>query len=201
MMKHNSLIFTRWRGIILLAAVASAVLLQPAYSQTNAPVLLLRQSPQEAGTLTPDAGIHHLALNTNVTLTAIPRPGYQFVCWLGDVSDPLANSTTLYLDAPKIVIAVFERAEYEFLAMASGPKSAPAGGMLASAGDYYGRQGFGGPGGKRPHKLRLPGPAEQPEPEQMDEFPVPVPEPSTAILLILGSLFVCGRRRPNRRIL
>jgi hypothetical protein len=178
--------------------MTAAVLVEPAYCRTNSPVLLLHQSPQEAGTLTPDAGVHHLALNTNVTLTAVPRPGYQFVCWLGDVSDPMANSTTLYLDAPKIVVAVFERAEHELLPMEGGPKSAPAGGLLASAADYAGQQGFGGPGGQRPRTFRLPEQSEPPEPEEQDEFPVPAPEPSTALLLVLGGLFVCRRRRVQR---
>ncbi|MHC4060646.1 MAG: InlB B-repeat-containing protein [Planctomycetota bacterium] len=152
-MKQDSSTFVRWRGVILVMAMTAVVLVEPAYCKTNSPVLLLHQSPQEGGTLTPDVGIHHLALNTSVTLTAIPRPGYQFVCWLGDVGDPTANSTTLYLDAPKIVVAVFELAEYDLLPMEGGPKSAPAGGLLASAADYAGQGGFGGPGGRRPRTL------------------------------------------------
>jgi hypothetical protein len=197
-MKQDSSTFVRWRGVILVMAMTAVVLVEPAYCKTNSPVLLLHQSPQEGGTLTPDVGIHHLALNTSVTLTAIPRPGYQFVCWLGDVGDPTANSTTLYLDAPKIVVAVFELAEYDLLPMEGGPKSAPAGGLLASAADYAGQGGFGGPGGRRPRTFRLPEQSEPSEPEEQDEFPVPAPEPSTGVLLVAGSLFVFARRRTRR---
>ncbi|MHC4499811.1 MAG: InlB B-repeat-containing protein [Planctomycetota bacterium] len=200
-MKRYGSTFTRWGGVILAVAMTAVVLVEPAYCRTNSPVLLLYQSPQEGGTLTPDAGVHHLALNTNVTLTAVPRPGYQFVCWLGDVGDPMANSTTLYLDAPKIVVAIFERAEYDSLPMEGGPKSAPAGGLLASAADYAGQQGFGGPGGRRPRTFRLPEQSEPSEPEEQDEFLVPAPEPSTGVLLVAGSLFVFVRRRARRRAL
>jgi hypothetical protein len=197
-MKRYSSAFTMWASVIVAVAVIAVVPVEPAYCKTNSPVLLLRQSPQEGGTLTPDEGVHHFALNTSVTLTAIPRPGYQFVCWLGDVGDPMANSTTLYLDAPKIVVAVFELAEYDLLPMEGGPTSAPAGGLLASAADYAGQRGFGGPGGRRPPTFTPTEQSEPSEPEEQDEFPVPAPEPSTGVLLVAGSLFVFVRRRARR---
>jgi hypothetical protein len=195
-MRHNSSTFVGWQGAILVIAVIVAGVLEPAYCQTYDPVLLLQQTPPEAGKVTPAVGVHHFDLNTDVTLTAVPKPGYQFVYWLGDVSDPTDNSTIVYLDAPKIVIAVFERAEYELLVVDEIPRSAPVGGLFASPADF-GRLGFGGLGGRRPRKFRRP---EPPEPEEPDDFPVPIPEPATAILLGLGGLFAFVGRRKKRQL-
>jgi len=171
-------------------------LLEPAYCETDGTALLLQQAPVQGGTITPDVGVHHFDLNTDVTLTAVPRPGYQFIYWLGDVSDPTANRTVVYLDAPKIVVAIFERAEYKFLDVQERAQSAPGGGGFAGAGaaDYV-RQGFGGGGGRRPQSW--PGPPDQePEPEpETDDFPVPTPEPATVCLLGLGGLILLPRRR------
>jgi len=166
-------------------------------------VLLLQQSSPQGGTVTPEVGIHRFEIGTNITLTATPKPGYQFVCWLGDVSDPKANSTIVYLDSPKIVIAVFERLEYESLtAVEFASQSTPIGGITASGADYARTQYRGG-AGRRPRKFRWPQQQEQPEPpdfpvpEEGDDFPVPVPEPGTAGLLIMGSLILL-RRRENK---
>jgi len=159
----------------------------------NGPALLLQQTPPDGGTITPEVGMHHFDLNADVTLTAVARPGYQFVYWLGDVSDPTANRTVVYLDAPKIVIAIFERAEYEFLDVQEKAQSAPGGGLLAGAADYT-RQGFAGGGGRRPNGPSWPEPPEG-EPDD-DDFPVPIPEPATVCLLGLGGLtLLCRRRR------
>ena len=190
-MKRNSSIFNRWKAVILAVMFISCALLEPAYCETDGTALLLQQTPPQGGTITPDVGVHHFGLNTDVTLTAVPRPGYQFVYWLGDVSDPAANRTVVYLDAPKIVIAIFERAEYEFLDVQERAQSAPGGGLFRSAADYA-RQGFGGGGGRRSNGPRPPD--QEPQPED-DDFPVPIPEPATVCLLGLGGLILLRRRR------
>ena len=194
-MRHNSSTFIGWQGAILVIAVIMAGVLEPAYCQTYDPVLLLQQTPPEAGKVTPAVGVHHFDLNTDVTLTAVPKPGYQFVYWLGDVSDPTANSTIVRLDAPKIVVAVFERAEYELLVVDETPRSAPVGGLFPGAEDY-GRIGYTGGGGKRPRKFRWP---EPPEPEEPDDFPVPIPEPATGILLAVGMLALMRKQGAKNR--
>jgi len=224
MMKQNRSIFVGWQGVILTLAVVLYGLLEPAYCQgpasrpfaewqlrTDTTVLLLQQSPPQGGKITPKVGVHQFDLNAEVTLTAIPEPGYYFVYWMGDVSDPTANSTIVYLDAPKIVIAVFERSEYELLLEEELQNTLGGGGRLYPSAADYSRQGGGGGGGKRPKKFKWPprpqpekppGPEKEPDefpvPEQPDEFPIPVPEPATVLLLGLGSLLGVIHRTKRR---
>jgi len=139
-MKRSNPIFIGWQGVILAIAVIVAGLLESAYCKMDRTVLLLQQTPPQGGEISPSAGLHHFDLNTEVTLTAIPKPSYKFVYWLGDVSEPTANSTVVYLDAPKIVIAVFVRDEYEFLAVEERTQSALGGDLIARG--TYSRQGF-----------------------------------------------------------
>jgi len=88
----------------------------PAYSRTDDCVLLLQQTPVQGGIVTPEIGIAHtFKYNKTITLTAVPKPGYHFVYWLGDVSEPTSNNTAVTLNAPKLIIAVFTRNRFEFL--------------------------------------------------------------------------------------
>ena len=189
-MKHSNSISGAQKTIILVAAAMMWLCLSEAARSQDDPMLLLQLSPVQGGTITPGPGIHQFGLNAIVTLTAVPKPGYQFVYWLGDVIDPTSSRTTVYLDLPKIVMAVFEQAEYQFLAEEAAGTPEPDSRMSASAGDYS-RQGYEGGGAKRqktPHFS---------QPEQKDDFPVPVPEPVTGILLALGGL-LAARRVANR---
>jgi hypothetical protein len=178
-------------AVLILLTFSAKVYCQPGDSTT----LLLQQTPVNGGTVTPGVGVHNVTTNTDITLSAIARPGYQFVYWLGDVSDPTSNTTTAYIDTPKIIIAIFERVEYEFLA-ASEMITSRAGGGGSRTGRDYARQGGGGIGGKRPHKYRPPAP----EPDKKsDDFPVPepIPEPATIALLGFGAL-VLMRKTKNQ---
>jgi hypothetical protein len=197
-MKCNNQMFLGWRSVVLAGVMIADGLVKPAYCESHKPVLFLQQTPTEGGTLTPGAGVHHFELGMDITLTAVAKPGYQFVYWLGDVSDPTTSTTIVHLDAPKIVIAIFERSEYELLEATEMVQSTPAAGLIGSS-RAFARAGFGGPGRKRPSKFRLPSPPPEPEPFEPKDFPVPTPEPTTAALLVMGSLFVLRRRRPRRR--
>jgi len=213
----NSSIFIKWQVVVLAVVVIAAGLAGPAYCQMDGTVLLLQQTPPQGGTITPDAGVHRFELDTEVTLTAVPKPGYQFVYWLGDVSDPMANTTIAYLDTPKIIIAVFERASFELLPVEIEPKSMPRGGLKRSAADYA-RRGGGGGGGRGPRKWRWPEWPEEEEEEEEEEdfpapeegndfpaspqgndFPVPIPEPATGILLALGMLALTKKQGAKNR--
>lgn len=201
MVKSHSRFFGSQKVVLLLVlAVVFCGLLKPAYCQTNRPVLLLQQVPANAGTITPGPGVHYLEQDTIVTLTAVPRPGYQFVYWLGDVSEPELNRTMAYLDAPKIIIAIFERAEFEFEDMSEATQGIPggmAGGLRASAADYS-RQGYSGGGARRQSVSRPPARPPSPEPLPPPEIPVPTPEPTTLVLLAVGSYLAFAGRRSRK---
>lgn len=198
---HSRYIGSQKVLLLLVLAVVFCGLLKPAYCQTHRPVLLLQQIPADAGTITPGPGVHYLEPDTSVTLTAVPRPGYQFVYWLGDVTDPELNRTTAYLDAPKIIIAIFERAEFELEDISEATQGIPgglAGFLRASAADYS-SQGFSGGGGGGQQSIRRP-PAQPPEPEPLPppEVPVPTPEPTTLVLLAVGSYLAFAGRRSRK---
>ncbi|MHC4397069.1 MAG: InlB B-repeat-containing protein [Planctomycetota bacterium] len=206
MLKRSNVIFIGWRGLILVIAVLTAGLAGPAYCQSDGIALLLQQTPSAGGTVTPAIGLHSFDQNTDVTLTAKPKPGYQFVYWIGNVSDPTATKTIAYMDAPKIIIAVFERSEYDLSIVEESPSiSFGGGGMLPHAPDYA-RGGGGGGGGRRPPIRSRPPEPEPPEPdenllipEETPAVPVPeLPEPATILLLGAGTVFLFRQKRESQ---
>jgi len=202
MVKNNS-IFLGWRKVILALVALFCGFLGPAYCEPNGPVLLIQQTPAKGGAITPGAGVHYYELNASVTLQAIPQPGYQFVFWLGDVSDTTSNRTTVYLDAPKIVVAVFEQTEYalERTGYAIGElvettQSIPGdlrGGLMVGAADYARQGAVSAADGIRTSLSSV-----VKATKTSDEIPVSVPEPATVVLLAVGGFLAFAGRRPKK---
>jgi hypothetical protein len=146
----------------------------------------------EGGTINLGEGVHLFEQYTDVTLTAIPKSGWQFVCWLGDVSDTTTPTTTAFTDTPKIIIAVFTRVAYEFLAGELIATSSPgqAQNLIRTAQNYA----WGLEEGEIPYSA----PPTPPPPPISDKFPVPLPEPTTIVLLAVSSMYIF-RKRPKYR--
>lgn len=187
------------RGIIAAIAIIMCGLTMPAYCQTKDIVLLLEQTPVKGGEITPVAGVHHFKPGTEVMLTAVAKPGYKFIHWLGEVSDATASSTVVYLNKPKVIIAVFEQAEHGVFAdgdgLSAGGGGGP-GGLFPTALDLSRPGGFSGSGGggkAKPQKFYYFIKDNKPTPKAPE-----VPEPATGLLLVLGSLFALKRRGRKR---
>ena len=186
------------RQLRLVVAIIAFGLIVPVYSQTQDIVLLLEQTPVKGGEITPVAGVHHFKSGTEVMLTAVPKPGYKFIHWLGEVSDATASSTVVYLNKPKVIIAVFEQAQHGGSAdgggLSAGGGGAP-GGLFPTALDFSRPGGFSGGGGgnAKPQKLVYVVKGKKPTLKAPE-----VPEPATGLLLVLGSLLACKRRGPKR---
>ncbi|UCC98367.1 MAG: PEP-CTERM sorting domain-containing protein [Phycisphaerales bacterium] len=192
-MKRGVPIFIRRGGLTFAAVMIACGLFAPACCQASDVVLLLEQTPVKGGEITPVAGVYHFTPGAEVMLSALPKPGYQFVHWLGDVSDPAATSTVVHLNKPKVIVAVFEQVEHGISADGTGLPTAGGGapsGLFPTAVDLGKPGGFSGGGGPKPKS--------QPIVYAIGKKPAPeVPEPATGALLILGGLFALRRKRMN----
>ncbi len=192
-MKPGGPPFIGWRGLISAIAIIVCWLFAPAYCQTSDVALLLQQTPSKGGAITPIAGVHHFELNSEITLTAAPQPGYQFLYWLGDVSDPAATKTVVYLDKPKIVIAIFGQTgdgklvEEKGLSFGGGAGGSGLFNTIANFG-YTGGMSSGAGGRAKSPKVVY----------DVKNIEV-IPEPATCVLLVLGSLFAFARRGAKSR--
>ena len=182
------------RQLRLAFTIMAIWLIIPAYCQSKDVVLLLEQTPVKGGDIKPAAGVHYFKPGTEIMLTAVPKPGYKFTHWLGDVSDSTASSTVVYLNEPKVIIAVFEQAEQSISADAEDllvGGGGGGGGLFPTALDLSRPGGFsGGGGGAKPQKPVYYVEGKKPTPE--------VPEPATGLLIMLGGLFAFRRRGPKR---
>lgn len=121
------MMITKKYSFCLVLAWLLTLAVVPAYCGTGY-ALLLEQTPIEGGVVTPGAGVHNFTPGQTVTVAAAPRPGYQFVRWMGDVSAADAGTTTVTLDSPKVLVAVFERVEYSLPIPAQEPREENGGG-------------------------------------------------------------------------
>lgn len=206
------------RMLLATAAIAICVMAPYGYCQSDdGYALLIQQSPPNGGVVTPGVGIYDAELDERVTLKAIPKPGYRFMIWLGDVDDPTSNVTTVSADGPKIVIAVFERSEFEPKAKVEYEDDGfEFGGSGGGGGIRRGSHPFsGGDGGGVPGAWPTIWPDWDPPIDDDDDdennFPVPddgegglpvpdepIPEPATIMLFGFGASFVLRRKREKR---
>ena len=202
--KIKNKIMTILIALMMLTAISSVGFCQGSVA------LLVQQTPPQGGSVSPGVGVHDIAKNSVVTLIATPRPGYQFVYWLGDVADAASATTVASLESPKMIIAVFERNDFALEAYEPGPTSAPNENLRRGEQDLVAHSNSP-VAGKRGHSNNRPNPDPDPDPDpdpedndfpvpdegdDVNDFPVPeVPEPMTIILLVLGSAFVSTRKR------
>jgi hypothetical protein len=178
-----------------------------AETDENGYAILIEQSPIHAGTVNPGLGVHKMGIGSTMTLIAMPKPGYRFLYWLGDVSNPASMATQVQIDAPKIVVAVYERDEFELpLAEAAEglPSGAPYGGAhatpaVAGGGSgsmmaFYPELDYDYASFKFPDLPDEDDPFPVPGDDEDDDFPVPgdnpIPEPTTWCLLAAGSVLL-----------
>ena len=182
------------RGTIVAIAIIACGFLTPASARAKDVILLLKQSPIKGGDLSPLAGTYHFEPGSEVALTATPKPGYRFLHWLGDVSDPTATKTTVHLNKPKIVVAVFEQNDSRLSTFEGQPivGGGGGGGVFSNPTDLSWPGGFIAGGGST-----------RPPAQPTINIPIggnqPVPEPATGVLLLVGGLLAL-RRRGSRQI-
>jgi hypothetical protein len=166
----------------------------PAFCEQDGTALLLELSPAEGGNVNLEAGVHVFDRDAEVTLIAVPNPGYRFVYWMGNVTNATASTTTVCLDTPKIVIAVFERSKLALVEFEEGPQSSIGrGGLMRSGADYSSGVGQGiivwkPSRGQPPEEQEEEEEEDFPVPEGEPDFPVPVPEPATIVFILTGML-------------
>jgi hypothetical protein len=178
MLRYNLLVIS-----ILLCSFCTV------FAQGNYDVYM-QESPAGSGSIMPGIGVHTFNASENVTITTAPKAGYHFVGWLGDVRDPSANRTSLVVDGPKIVIAVFERDEYAF--EEEGPQiSVGPEALFPHSVSYTSGGGTWDP----PYHPDYPDYPDYPE-DTPDPVPVPTPEPATMLLFAVGA-WLAQRNRKN----
>jgi hypothetical protein len=166
-------------GIVVIVA-GSTLPAVAAGAQDSGFALLIQSSPSEGGNVTPGDGVHRVEIGNSVPLIAVPKRGYRFLYWLGDVGQTDRTRTSVRMDSPKLVVAVFEREQFEDLLGSGIPQGASYGGLYPSQ-----QPGSGGPVSPRNWT---------PDTPDTPDTPEKTPEPMSFLLLGLGAIAV-GRMR------
>ncbi|MBN1973196.1 MAG: PEP-CTERM sorting domain-containing protein [Sedimentisphaerales bacterium] len=184
-MKVDSPAHVGFSGVIFIFLIVVGCTFTSAYCQSQKMTLLVQQTPNEGGEVTPLAGTYKYDQDSEITLTATPNAGYEFLYWLGDVSEKESISTVVHLDKPKIVIAVFEKTPSN-LDTSSHVGGGGGGGLISNHVNIGNSVSISGGGGKSQKPIVYA--------PSGDKTPV-IPEPATGLLLAIGSLFTFTKRR------
>jgi hypothetical protein len=194
-MGENKMKRDNYKSVSCMAVMCCATLFfcfsAQALANEDGTSLMLEASPAQGGYLNIAAGVHTYDMYAEVALKATPKPGYQFVCWLGNVSNSVTSTTSVFLNSPKMVIAVFEQTEFDSVESAgdfSAGGGGSSGGLIASGGLSDSSLEEAVPETIQLHYPHYSTP-QQPPP------PVPTPEPATATLLFAGFLMLVNRRK------
>jgi hypothetical protein len=194
-MKRNKVLL---RLPFLAVAVFLMLLVSPLLAVDDQYALLVQKTPAFGGTVTPSEGVQMADSYKLVTVTATPRIGYEFVYWLGEVTEPTSSVTTVLVDNPKMVIAVFERAVMAKISDDNAVAVSGGGGGKSSGGSFGGtyipKSGGGTPPGPRFVARSTRPPVYIPEIEVTPEVEV-IPEPATMLLLGSGAMMLLRRNR------
>ena len=197
-----------WVWVMMMGAMALT-----AGAQTNDPLgyaVIVQQSPANGGSVTPGAGVLKVGVGQTITLSATPNPGFRFAYWLGDVASASASETAVNVDSPKMIIAVFERDDFEEPLSAGAGMSGGggSGGLRSSPSGVTSGDGMTSGTGAPLQTFGLPSLPTTPDFFD-DDFPVPgddddivvpgdgdqVPEPTTLLLLGLGAAALLHKRQ------
>lgn len=193
----KKLSYKRIGSLVLALSVLGLFSAAPAFCQTGGHALLLQQTPSQGGIVSPEVGVHHFGSEVEITLIAVPKPGYNFIYWLGDVLDPTASKTTTILDEPKIIVAVFQQIEEGQIVVGQNIVRTIAGGGGGSFKSRMGSAGGGGgPGPRRTSTTQTPGETDDKNPPDLI-VPPDVPEPTTCLMLSLGGLALLRKRKTS----
>ena len=69
--------------------------------------LVMAVDPASGGITTPSVGAHSYPEGQTVAVTGVASTGFQFDHWTGDVTDPLASSTSTIMNSDKLLTAHF----------------------------------------------------------------------------------------------
>ena len=108
MRRHNSA-YLGWRVFALGLLLVFSGLFASAYCQAAEVAVLIEQRPPGGGEIAGGTGVRYFPFGSLIRLTAVPKPDYQFLYWLGDVADPLLVNTSAHLDGPMIIVAVYAK--------------------------------------------------------------------------------------------
>ena len=182
------------RSLALVVLTACLGLCPHAYSTPKPIPLLIQQTPAQAGIVAPATGVHYFSTDSIIALVAVPRSGYKFTCWLGDVNSPTSHHTVTLLDRPKIIIAVFEETSRQHDSNVPIPP-----GTAQAGGGVIGSPVLSAPTLFAPARLVPPTSLITPPSRSRSLAPLPPPpvEPSTVFLLGLGTL-ILRCKRPGR---